>query len=152
MQSKCGKSFSHIFKAQNFHKTNAHHFDNKTLYNLEFNLLSQQRQKKQFLNFIFLGRMQPMISDFGHLDLTKILYYLQSLLFQLHQILSIYQSMIKGYFLPFLICCSFSGNLYYEKFFRFLGCDGRSVVSYENINVDQINQLCNEGFGKVKYC
>ena len=33
---------------------------------------------------------------------------------------------------------------------RFLGCDGpRSVVSYENINVDQINYLCNEGFAKA---
>ena len=33
---------------------------------------------------------------------------------------------------------------------RFLGCDGpRAVVSYENINVDQINYLCNEGFAKA---
>ena len=29
---------------------------------------------------------------------------------------------------------------------RFLACEtGKGVVSYENINVDQINQLCNEG-------
>ena len=33
---------------------------------------------------------------------------------------------------------------------RFLGCEGpRAVVSYENINVDQINYLCNEGFAKA---
>ena len=32
---------------------------------------------------------------------------------------------------------------------RYLACEGRGIVSYENINVDQINQLCNEGFEKV---
>ena len=32
---------------------------------------------------------------------------------------------------------------------RYLGCEGRNVVSYENVNVDQINQLCNEGYAKA---
>ena len=36
---------------------------------------------------------------------------------------------------------------------RYLGCveaGGVSGVSYENINMDQINSLCSEGFAKVE--
>ena len=32
---------------------------------------------------------------------------------------------------------------------RYLSCEGVKGVPYENINVDQITRLCNEGFTKV---
>ena len=33
---------------------------------------------------------------------------------------------------------------------RYLGCVEAGGVSYENINMDQINSLCSEGFAKVE--
>ena len=33
---------------------------------------------------------------------------------------------------------------------RYLGCVEAGGVSYENINMDQINSLCSEGFAKVR--
>ena len=38
----------------------------------------------------------------------------------------------------------------HNQYCRLLACEaGRGVVSYENINVDQINLLCSEGFAKA---
>lgn len=33
---------------------------------------------------------------------------------------------------------------------RYFGCVEAGGVSYENINMDQINSLCSEGFAKVE--